>query len=150
MKPIFKSGSTSDSSNYRPIGILSPFAKILERLVYNQLTDFLEKHSILYKYPFGFRKGHSTEQTILEYTDELKESIDEGEYVCSICFYLAKAFDAVNHELLLKKLYTYGVRGTPLLWFTSYFENRMQYVEIENTTSNSLNIRCGVPRGSTL
>ena len=81
VKPIFKNGTVTDTCNYRPIAILSPFAKIFERLIYDQLVEFLENHGILYKYQFGFTKGHSTEQAILEFTDELKMCIDKGEYV---------------------------------------------------------------------
>ena len=75
--PIYKSGVTTDPTNYRPISILSPFAKVLEKLVHKQLESFLEKHSLLFSHQFGFRKGHSTEQAILEISDYLKNKIDE-------------------------------------------------------------------------
>ena len=80
--PIFKSGAVTDPNNYRPISILSPFAKILERLVYNQLQSFLTKPNIIYDYQFGFRQGHSTDQAILETTDYFKKSIDKNEVTC--------------------------------------------------------------------
>ena len=138
----------TDPGNYRPIAVLSPFAKILERLVYNQLSHLLEKENILFKHQFGFRKNYSTEQAILELTDNLKMKIDSNEAICSIFLDLSKAFDTVNHQILLQKLYRYGIR--PLQWFKSYLESRTQYVEVENVKSNPLSIQCGVTQGSTL
>ena len=75
--PVYKNGDVTDSGNYRPISTLSPFSKVFERLIYNQLNSFLEKHDIMYKYQFGFRKGYSTEQAILELTDTLKKAMDK-------------------------------------------------------------------------
>ena len=114
--PVFKTGAVTDPGNYRPIAVLSPFAKILERLVYNQLSHFLEKENILFKHQFGFRKNYSTEQAILELTDNLKMKIDSNESICSIFLDLTKAIDTVNHQILLQK--HYGIylyyRFTPL------------------------------------
>ena len=129
--PVFKTGAVTDPGNYRPIAVLSPFAKILERLVYNQLSHFLEKENILFKHQFGFRKNYSTEQAIVELTDNLKMKIDSKEAICSIFLDLSKAFDTVNHQILLQKLYRYGIRGVPLQWLKSYHEGRTQYVEVE-------------------
>ena len=129
--PVFKTGTVTDPGNYRPIAVLSPFAKILERLVYNQLSHFLEKENILFKHQFGFRKNHSTDQAILELADYLKMKINSNEAICTIFLHLSKAFDAVNHQILRQKLHTYGIRGVPLQWFKSYHEGRTQYVEVE-------------------
>ena len=85
----------------------------MERLVYNQLYLFLEKNDIIYKYQFGFRKGYSTEQAILEITDNLNSAIDNKQITCGLFLDFSKAFDTVNHNILLSKLYTYGIRGTP-------------------------------------
>ena len=76
--------------------------------------------------------------------------IDSNEAICSIFLDLSKAFDTVNHQILLQKLYRYGIRGVPLQWFKSYLESRTQYVEVENAKSNPLSIQCCVPQGSTL
>ena len=127
-----QSGAVTDPGNYRPIAVLSPFAKILERLVYNQLSHFLEKENIQFKHQFAFRKNYSTEQAILELTDNLKMKIDCSEVICSIFLDLSKAFDTVNHQILLQTLYRCGILGAPLQWFKGYLESRTQYDEIEN------------------
>ena len=111
---------------------------------------FLQKYKILYDYQFGFRKGYSTEQAILELSDSLKTAIDNREITCGLFLDFSKAFDTVNHEILLSKLYKYGIRGTPLEWFKDYLTNRQQYVRIGNIDSDKLNITCGVPQGSAL
>ena len=111
--PIYKSGEVTDTGNYRPIATLSSFSKVLERLIYNQLYLFLEKNDIIYKYQFGFRKGYSTEQAILEITDNLNAAIDNKQITCGLFLDFSKAFDTVNHDILLPILYTYGIRGTP-------------------------------------
>ena len=137
--PTYKSGIETDPNNYQPIST-SPFTKVLERLVYNQLQLFLQKYKILYDYQFGFRKGYSTEQAILELSDGLKTAIDNREITCGLFLDFSNAFDTVNHEILLSKLYKYGIRGTPLEWFKDYLTNRQQYVRIGNIDSEKLNI----------
>ena len=115
--PIYKSGEVTDTGNYRPIATLSSFSKVLERLVYNQLYLFLEKNDIIYKYQFGFRKGYSTEQAILEITDNLNSAIDNKQITCGLFLDFSKAFVTVNHNILLSKLYTYGIRELHLNGF---------------------------------
>ena len=131
--PIYKSGEVTDTGNYRPIATLSSFSKVLEQLIYNQLYLFLEKNDIIYKYQFGFGKGYSTEQAILEITDNLNSAIDNKQITCGLFLDFPKAFDTVNHDILLSKLYTYGIRGTPFKWFESYLCNRTQFVKIDET-----------------
>ena len=140
----------TESGNYRPISILSPFSKVFERLIYDQLLSFVKKQNILYQFQFGFRKGYSTEQAILEITDYLKTAIDNKLYTCGIFLDFSKAFDTVNHNILLRKLEKKGIRGLPLQWFLSYLTNRAQFVQIGNVKSDLLTVKCGIPQGSTL
>ena len=112
--------------NYRSISILSPFSKVLERLIYNQLYDFLEKLCILFHYQFGFRKGYSTEQAILEITDTLRKTLDKKLVTCGLQTFQRHL--TLNHDILLSKLYHYGIRGTPLDWFKNYLYDRTQFV----------------------
>jgi hypothetical protein len=107
-------------------------------------------NNILFKFQFGFRKGYSTEQAILETTDYLKTAIDNKLYTCGIFLEFSKAFDTVNHEIQLRKLERYGIRGLPLEWFHSYLSDKAQFVQIVNVKSNVLTMKCGVPQGSTL
>ena len=146
--PGFKSGT--DRSNYRPIATLSPFSKALERVIYDQLIQYLDKHDVLFKYQFGFRKNYSTEQAIMEITDNLKAPIDSNLVSCGQFLDFSKAFDTVNHQILLDKLCKYGVRGRPHDWFASYLQDRKQFVQIGNDNSSLLEMTCGVPQESTL
>ena len=130
--------------------ILSIFAQIFEKLVCKQLTSYVEKYDILHQYQFGFRKGRWTEQAIVEITDILKQAIDNNLFTCGVFLDFAKAFDTVNHSILLNKLEKYGIRGVPLRWFTSYLTNRQQYVSIDGTESSKQTIKCGIPQGSSL
>ena len=111
--PILKNGSACESGNYRPIAVLSSFSKVLEKLIYDQLISFLEKQNILFEYQFGFRKGHSTEHAILETIDSLKTALDQNMLTCGIFIDFSKAFDTINHRVLLDKMFKYGVHGTP-------------------------------------
>ena len=111
---------------------------------------FIEKENILYQYQFGFRKGFSTDQAILEITDYLKRSANNHLYSCGIFLDFSKAFDTVNHSILLRKLKKYGIKGLPLEWFHSYLSIRTKYAQIGNIKSASLTFRCGIPQGSTL
>ena len=108
---------------------------------------FLTKKKVIYEYQFGFRKGYSTEKAILEITDNIKISIDNKEITCGLFLDFSKAFDTVNHQILLSKLYKYGIQ---LAWFSDYLTNRYQYVKIGNVESDLLKITCGIPQGSTL
>ena len=147
--PIYKSGEVMDAGNSRPIATLLSFSKVLEQLIYNQLYLFLEKNDNIYKYQFGFRKGYSTEQAILEITDNSNTAIDNKQITCGLFLDFSKAFDTVNHDILLSKLHTYGIRGTPFKWCKSYLCNRSQFVKIDEIES-SMELTCGVTQGSIL
>ena len=148
--PVFKSGDKLMVSNYRPISILSPFAKILEKIVYNRLLGFVTQNDLLVDSQFGFRKNLSTYMALLQLTDNISKSIDEHQLTIGIFLDLAKAFDTVNHKILLDKLEHYGIRGSPLNWFCSYLSQRLQYISVNHSSSASLSVKCGVPQGSIL
>ena len=99
---------------------------------------------------FGFRTGHSTDHALISLTETIKSSLDKNRFGCGIFIDLQKAFDTVNHDILLKKLEHYGIRGTALSWFQSYLSNRKQFVSINGHSSSLTNITCGVPQGSVL
>ena len=148
--PVHKNGPRAVISNYRPISLLSVFNKILEKLMYNRLITFLEKNQLLFNGQFGFRSNHSTLHAILLIADKIQKAIENKQYSCGIFLDLSKAFDTVNHSILLKKLEYYGVRGIAKDWFCSYLSNRRQLVSIGNVTSELKPITCGVPQGSVL
>ena len=148
--PIHKGGSMEDLNNYRPISLLSIFDKIIEKLMHKRLYNFLEVHNILFKNQFGFRKNNSTSFALIQITEKIKETIDNKKFGCGIFIDLRKAFDTVNHKILLRKLKHYGIRGYALDWFGSYLSNREQYVFHNGVSSKLQPITCGVPQGSVL
>ena len=148
--PIFKSGDSTKMSNYRPISILSFFSKIFEKLMYNILNNFLYKNDVIYKYQFGFRKKHSTQHAIITLVDRITSSLDSGDLVIGVFLDLKKAFDTVDHHILIKKLFSYGIRGNTLKWFQSYLTDRSQFVSYDGIESKVLPIQYGVPQGSIL
>ena len=148
--PIFKGGDKRKIINYRPISLLPSISKILEKCVFNQVYLFLEENNILNKNQYGFRKGMSTELATADCVNYISEEIDKGNHVVAAFIDLTKAFDTVVHEILLKKLFYYGMRGTELEWFKSYFSDRQQSVKVSNTKSSFLPINISIPQGSTL
>ena len=118
--------------------------------MHKQLYTFLEQHNVLFKNQFGFRKKCSTAHSLIEITEKIRESIDKGKFGCGIFIDLKKAFDTVNHKILLLKLEHYGIRGNTLKWFESYLTNRKQYVFYNGVSSEIKNVTCGVPQGSVL
>ena len=137
-------------NNYRPISVLNTFSKVFERLMYDRLTKFLDKYNVLYQNQFGFRQGHSTHHALITLVDKITKSLDNGDIVIGVFLDLKKAFDTVNHKIILKKLYHYGIRGNLNKWFESYLADRSQYVLFNGKTSDTRNVNCGVPQGSIL
>ena len=137
-------------SNYRPISLLSNINKIFEKLVYSRLYSFLELHNCIFELQFGFRAKHSTQHALASLTEMVKQALDEGNFACGIFVDFAKAFDTVDHTILLKKLEHYGVRGLANNWFKSYLTNRKQYVSINGVGSSLRDMKYGVPQGSVL
>jgi hypothetical protein len=148
--PCYKSGDKSLITNYRPISILNSFSKIFEKVIVTRLKSFITKNNILYDYQFGFREKYSTNLALISYIDYITKSIDLGDKTMSVFIDLSKAFDTLNHEILIKKLNLYGFRGNVLSLFNSYLSNRKQYVLHQNFKSSFQLINCGVPQGSIL
>lgn len=148
--PVFKSGSHLLVNNYRPISLLPIFNQILEKIVYSRLINFLTRQGIIFENQFGFRANHSTEHALILIIDKIQKAIEKGQYACGIFLDLSKAFDTVNHHLLLKKLNNYGINGVAHNWFRSYLSSRKQFVSIGSISSEYNTITCGVPQGSVL
>ena len=148
--PIFKSGNPETIDNYRPISSLPVFSKIFERLTLNRMERFISKYNLLTPCQFGFRKGFSTTHAVVKLLTNIVKAYHQKIY--SACFFLdlRKAFDTVNHELLIRKLEHYGFRGQCSEYLKSYYENRLQYVHANGYDSSYKPVTCGVPQGSIL
>jgi hypothetical protein len=148
--PIFKSGDSEIAGNYRPVSLLTTFSKIFERIFYNRLIKFFQKYKILYDMQFGFRVKRSTEMAITMLLDKIINALEKGRFVIGIFLDFSKAFDTVNHKILLSKLEEYGVRGVANKWLASYLHQRSQYCTFNGHKSSTREIKCGVPQGSIL
>lgn len=148
--PIFKSGDHMFINNYRPISVLPTLSKIFEKIMYLRMLKFIEKHMLLYKYQFGFREKHSPALALIVLMDKISQALNNNESIIGIFLDFKKAFDTINHCILLNKLQHYGIRGPALKWFQSYLINRTQYVIFNDTNSKVEKIQCGVPQGSVL
>ena len=118
--------------------------------MYKRLYQFLDSFEILYPLQFGFREKHSTSHALLCLIETIKHSIDNGRIGCGVFLDLQKAFDTVNHRILLQKLEHYGIRGNVLSWFQSYLTGSSLYVSVNGHVSTTLPIVCGVAQGSVL
>ena len=147
---IYKKGSKLLTSNYRPISLLSNINKILEKLVFNRLYNFLEDSQCIYSLQFGFRKKHSTNHALVQITETIRKALDENKFACGVFVDFQKAFDTVNHDILIKKLDHYGIRNTQNNWFRLYLTDRSQFVSILGYDSNTKPVSHGVPQGSVL
>ena len=150
VQPIYKNEEQTLIKNYRPISLLPSISKVFEKIIFNQLYSFLQKQNIIYKSQYGFRREHSTEFAALELIDRVNTEMDNNEIPFNIYLDLSKAFDTLDHTILLDKLHYYGVRNTPLDLFKNYLTNRKQYVEIDSVKSKMGEIQTGVPQGSIL
>ncbi len=148
--PLYKAKDKQILSNYRPISLLPVLSKVLEKTVYLKLAKFLEMHNILFESQYGFRKGHSTIHGVAEFVQHTVKSMDNKYSTISVLLDLSKAFDTINHDILIHKLNYYGIRGVSLNWFRSYLSNRSQFVSCNGQTSVVEHITCGVPQGSVL
>ena len=148
--PIHKGGTKSDPANYRPISILPVASKLIEKHVTKHLFGYLSKYNLLHKSQSGFRKHHSCNTAVIKLIDSWLKSIDNGELVGAIFFDLKKAFDVVDHKLLLQKLSVYKFDNNTLNWTKSYLSNRKQCVSDNKNRSSFQPVKAGVPQGSVL
>ncbi len=148
--PIFKAKNKETFTNYRPISLLPNISKVLEKVVHRRLYSFLEKNKILYEKQYGFRPARSTIDAITEFNADVLPSLDRKKKCVSVYLDLSKAFDTINHKILLMKLSHYGIRGQALEWFRSYLYRRRQYVSYMGIHSETKYVEYGVPQGSVL
>ena len=145
---LHKKGRRDEVSNYRPVSILSILSKIFERVIHEQISNYVNQFDILYDLQSGFRQAHSTESCLLYLTDLIKREVDNGKYCGMVMLDLQKAFDTVNHQILLYKLKAMGFKREALALIQSYLSDRSQMVETGGVLSEPKNITCGVPQGS--
>ena len=138
--PTFKSGSPEDLNNYIPISLLSVFSKIIEKIMHQRLYIFLQENNIICRSQYGFQKNKSTIHSLIEIVEKIRNSIENKKYGCGVFIELKKAFDNVNHKILLLKLEHYGIRGKSLEWFASYLNNRSHFVTLNNISSYTKNV----------
>ena len=148
--PIHKTGPKEDVNNYRPISILPTVSKIMEKWIHLKFMNYLNDNRLLHEKQSGFRAGHSTESALILLIDSWLKAINEGKLVGCVMIDFRKAFDLVDHAVLLKKLEIYKCGKSALSWFKSYLSTRTQKVSIKHSKSDTENITCGVPQGSIL
>ena len=148
--PVFKSGDKEDLNNYRPISVLPTIARIFERLLYNQLYDYFTANKLLRDEQYGFRSLHSTAMALGKMSNQWLMNMDNGNLSAVVFLDIRKAFDTVDHTILLQKLNCYGIQGDSAKLLESYLTNRMQCCSVNGHISPLEIIKCGVPQGSIL
>ena len=148
--PLYKSEDPMCFNHYRHVSLLCILSKVFEKIMYDRLLSFVNKLYLLYAPQYGFRKNRSTYVALLLLVDNLTQALENGEHVVGVYLDFSKAFDTVDHMILLQKSYHYGVRGCAHDWFKSYLSNRSQFVTYNGVKSNLDNVRCGLPQGSIL
>lgn len=148
--PIYKKGDIHKFENYRPISLLSSISKVFERVIHDQIYTYFTESHLLYTSQYGFRTQHSTEYAALELLDKIIIDMDQGNIPINIYMDLSKAFDTVDHSILLLKLKHYGIGKEALKLLTNYLSNRIQYVTFNSYSSSKMHVKSGVPQGSIL
>ena len=148
--PIYKEGDKTKCGNFRPISVIPAVAKILEKIIYDQLSSYINENDIICEQQSGFRPNHSTETALLNCTNQWLLNMDKGLINGVLFLDFKKAFDTVDHTILLRKLQQYGIKGTALKLFTSYLNNRKQVCVVNNVKSEEKLVQSGVPQGSNL
>ena len=148
--PIHKGGVKTDVSNYRPISLLPIFSKIYEKLMHKRIMEYLDKYNILCENQYGFRSGRSCEHALLNAQHTVLDTLNNKKVALLLLIDYSKAFDLVEHTVILNKLYHYGIRGKAHEWFKSYLGNRKQFVHANGVDSQTRDLEYGVPQGSIL
>ena len=149
--PIYKKDSPQQFGNYRPVSVLPTFSKILERIIHNRCYDFLVKRDILYKKEYGFRNNHTTYMAVLDFVKDVSEASDNDKLTLGVFMDLSKAFDTIDHNILLDKLYHYGFHGIFLMHgFQIIFRIEENMLTVIIQLRRMKNVTCGVPQGSIL
>ena len=153
--PLYKAKSREIKNNYRPISLLITISKILEKIMYTRMYQFLGKHNLIYQSQYGFRSKHSCENAVQELIGNIVKGRENGKHCLSVFLDLSKAFDTLDHSILLQKLVKYGIRGTALSWYSSYLKNCTMSVKILNAGGNACysegyDLPIGAPQGSCL
>ena len=146
--PLYKKNSKTHVGNYRPISVLSVISKVFEKVVFMQLSDYLSENRLLYEFQSGFRSSYSTDTCLIHLTDYIKLENDKGNFTGMVLLDLQKAFDTVDHTILLNKLKWLGADDLTVRWFRSYLTGRTQVTDIGGTMSEPKGVTCGVPQGS--
>ena len=148
--PLFKRGDKTEVGNYRPVSILTIISKVFERVFYDQVESYLDQKKLLHKFQSGFRSRYSTDTCLTHLNYFIKFQMDQGHFVGMVLLGLQKAFDTVDHAILLMKLKALGLSQDVSRWVQSYLSDRQQLVDVSGTLSSHANIPCGVPQGSIL
>jgi exonuclease III len=148
--PIYKSGDPLNVTNYRPISILPLLGKVFEKCMASRINSFLSKNSLISSNQFGFQKNKSTVDALISLTEFIYTGLNNASHSLSIFIDLRKAFDTVQHSILVEKLQLYGFRGLPLEWIRSYLEDRKQCVKVGSSKSDYMSVNVGIPQGSIL
>lgn len=148
--PIYKKGKKDILDNYRPISLLPVFSKLLEKAVKTRMLQFMNQYEFLSEKQFGYMENLNTEDALLQFLTPIYEDLNDNKKVAGLFVDITKAFDTVDHSLLLEKLLHAGFRGVILSWFESYLTDRYQMVRVGDTLSSNLHITAGVPQGSVL
>ena len=145
--PLYKKGNYNYEGNYRPVSILSVASKLLQRITYSQVSRYFKQHKVLYKFQSGFRDSFSTDTALTYIVDAIRFNMDKGHFTGVVLLDVQKAFDMVNHDILLCKLKSIGFDSAAFNGFRSYLTSRSQVVDINNNLSQRLDIDCGVSQG---
>ena len=148
--PLFKKGSKTDSKNYRPISLLPLISKLIEKAIHIQTQEYLDKNGLIYKFQSGFRKKFWTDSCFVQLTDYIIKGKDKGQHTGIISIDLQKAFDTLDHDVLLKRIECVSFKKTVIKWFKSYLSNRKFFVSVEGVFSEEGLLTSRVPQGSIL